>query len=173
MNAKMFYKSFRENFKIGKSEMVMDAYKDDRGLAFREWTDLMTKFLRKILSDMGFMPEKELRIAEGRLDHKWRKGDYAIFLEHENKSDVKAIMDHEVRNLLNSDGNLRVLIAYLGSEQKRSQLVDGVLLKLKREKRGRAFEFLLIIGRDEYMNSPDNWEAYVYRPTFECVPLKG
>ncbi len=26
MNAKMFYKSFRENFKIGKSKIVMDAY---------------------------------------------------------------------------------------------------------------------------------------------------
>lgn len=41
MNASIFYKTFRDNFNIEKSQLVRDAYQDDITLKPKEWTRFM------------------------------------------------------------------------------------------------------------------------------------
>ena len=80
-------------------------------------------------------------------------------------------MEKEVRNLLNSDGELRILITYESDENEREMMKEEILAKIREKKIGKNFEFLLIIGTDEYMNNYSAWEGYRFFPTFECNKL--
>lgn len=174
MTAEVFYETFRKYFSSEKSERVRKAYKNKkRTLKDKKWTELMNEVLRDMMSDNGFEREDEQKIGQGRLDEKWQKGGCSVFIEHENVSNVDKLMNEEVRNLLNSDGDLRVLFTYFYRREREKQktLIDGILKKLKNEKKGRNFEFLLVIGIG-LLETPNDWEAYLYRPTFEYVPIR-
>lgn len=171
MNAEEFYNLFRENFNKETSEAVYRAYKDDKELKPAEWTVLIADVLENLRLKNGYEKERELKIAGGKIDEKWQKDGEVIFIEHENSDTVDGIVHKEVRNLLNAEGDLRILITYFSSEEKRRLLKAMIKAKLNDEKRGKNFEFLLIIGTDRWMNDPDDWEAYAFKPSFEVKTL--
>ena len=112
----------------------------------------------------------ELKIAGGRIDEKWLMGREAIYIEHENSDSVDNIVQKEVKNLLNADSDLRVLITYFEKQEDRRLLKARIKEKLNNEKRGKDFEFLLIMGL-EPMEDPEDWEAYLFEPSFEVKAL--
>lgn len=171
MNAEEFYETFRKHFSREKNQKVREVYNETE-VSPTEWTNLMVSVLKIVASEKGFSREKEVPIASGRVDEKWKKGTISVFIEHENNGNVEDLMNKEVRNLFNSDGDLRILITYFDEKKAEEQdrLKSGILDKLINEKRGRNFEFLLVIGKNE-MLSPDDWKAFLYRPTFEYEPI--
>lgn len=172
MNARKFYNLFRENFSREKNPAINRLYGDEnKELTPREWTTLVAQVLENMRLKSGYEKETELKIAGGKIDGKWQKGRKVIFIEHENSDSVDNILRKEVKNLLNADGDLRILITYFSRAENRTELKARIKEKLKDEKRGKNFEFLLIMGTDRWMESPDAWEAYVFEPSFEVKTL--
>ncbi len=173
MNADRFYRLFKGNFKPTKNTNIKKAYsKYAKTLSMGQWTGLMGEFLFDMMDQKYFDRNdftSEIRIPGGRPDYKWEKKGYSIFIEHEN--DKKDVVRKEVKNLLNSDGDLRVLITYVEDPEEREDLVDEILDQLKNKKEGKNFEFLLIIGTDEQMVNYHTWEAHRFHPTFEVEAL--
>lgn len=175
MNAREFYKLFRENFSKEGNEAVNRAYEDKNKdekkiLNHRQWTVLIADVLENMRLKSGYEKETELKIAGGRIDEKWLMGREAIYIEHENSDSVDNIVQKEVKNLLNADSDLRVLITYFEKQEDRRLLKARIKEKLNDEKRGKDFEFLLIMGL-EPLEDPEDWEAYLFEPSFEVKAL--
>lgn len=174
VNARSFYKIFVSNFSPDHNESVREAYPpNSRDLNGGEWTFLMGRFLTDLMDKEGFGDEyrsKEVGILGKRVDFKWQKENFSVFIEIEN--DKSKVMCNEVKNLLNSDGDLRVLITYDKSEKSRADLKNHILGEIKQFKSGRNFEFLLIIGTDEYMTDYDLLEGYRFFPSFDVEKIK-
>ena len=173
MDGKKFYEAFRNEFNPRNNKEVEAVY-DKVQVSRMEWTNLVNKVLLEIMRKSKFDPsthtkEEPLRRGKSRglIDHKWQSEDKTIFLEHEN--DITNI-DSEIKNLLNSDGDLRILITYCSDPIERKKLRENLHRKLKENKSSRKFEFLLILGKDYDMKSYDNWEAFRYLLTFEEIP---
>lgn len=173
MDASEFYSTFLSTFTPEGSNLVKKAYAyDAQEFTAGQWTKLMEEFLSDMLIGKGFKRTdltKELGVGGGRIDYKWSKDGLSIFIEHENISD--RVVEREVRNLLNSDGELRIFITYKPDENERQMMTEEILQKIRETKVGKNFEFLLIIGTDEYMNTYDAWETYRFFPTFDIKKL--
>ena len=176
MNGQEFYKLFRYEFDPNHNTDVKDAYTSDKKLTRQQWTYLMDKVLKAVMTKAGFDPSihmQEVPVRKGkcigRVDHKWQKQNETVFIEDEN--DIHSNINSEIENLLNSDGDLRVLITYSSNSSRRETLRKSLYQQLKVNKSSRKFEFLLIIGRDNDMNFYNDWEAFHYIPSFEEVPL--
>ena len=176
MNGEEFYKKFRNEFDPNHNSNVKAVYAQDRELRPSEWTDLMSNVLLEVMRKAGFdssthLQEVPLRKGKNRglVDHKWQAQNQTVFIEHENN--IRPSVESEIRNLLNSDGDLRILITYSTDSSKRDSLRESLYKQLKESKSSRKFEFLLIIGTDSSMKSYKSWEAFHYRPSFEEIPL--
>ena len=174
MDGEEFYELFEVEFNPKNNHDVKEAFDKDK-VEPAEWTDLMRKVLVKIMQNAGFDPttyEKEVSLirgnGRGRVDHKWQGQNETVFIEHENNI---TNIHSEIKNLLNSDGDLKVLITYSSDSSKRDELRKKLLQQLKEHKTNRKFEFLLIMGKDDDMNAYNDWEAFQYRPSFEEAPV--
>lgn len=174
MDGQDFYKRFRFEFNPENNHDVKDVYDKDK-VKPAEWTDLMSSVLTKIMLNAGFdtsAHKKEVSLlrgnGRGRVDHKWQGQNETVFLELENNI---TNIHSEIGNLLNSDGDLKVLITYSSNSSKRDELRKELLQQLKEHRTNRKFEFLLIMGKDDDMKAYNDWEAFHYRPSFEEVRL--
>jgi hypothetical protein len=176
MNGQEFYKLLREVYGSELHNFLKENnLNPDEELEDTQWTDLMIRVLEKVrtkarFDSVDFM--KEVSVirgkGKGKIDYKWQTSDETIFIEHENSPYSSPLP--EIMNLLNSDGDLRILIVYTKIRPNSDSIKETVLQQLKKNISNRKFEFLLLIGRG-YVNSPDNWEAVSYRLAFEPFPL--
>lgn len=176
MDGEEFYRLFRKHFSPSGNEEVKKLYLTDIDVSGGEWTKLVEKVIFNVMSVAGFGPDSyssEVGVIRGRsrglVDHKWEKSNEMVYLEHENS--MKPNIQTEVRNLLNSDGDLRILITYSSNANERAGLKENILNQLKRTKSSRKFEFLLIMGRDFNMRKYDDWEAYSFKPSYDVYSL--
>ena len=79
----------------------------NKELTNTQWTDLMTKVLKKVRTKARFDSfdyKKEVSVirgeGKGKIDYKWQTSDETIFIEHEN--DPYSSPLPEITNLLNS-----------------------------------------------------------------------
>ena len=174
MDGEEFYKGLRYEFDPGHNRDVKEAYIPVK-IGVGEWTEFMNKVLTEVMRKEGFVPSTHIEEVpvirgncRGRVDHKWQKKNEIVLVEHENNI-LK--VDFEIDNLLNSDGDLKVLITYSSDSSKRDELRKKLLQQLKEHRTNRKFEFLLIMGKDDDMNAYNDWEAFQYRPSFEEAPV--
>lgn len=179
MNGEEFYNSLKEVY-----EPVLNAFRKEKKIGKEQllnnsqWTELMAKVLDRIRTKAGFDSAdseimKEISIirgkGKGRIDHKWQNSKETVFIEHENNPYTS--LKPEITNLLNADGDLRVLIIYTKIKKPDTKRIQNdVLDELNKNVSNRKFEFLLLIGK-EYVGSKDDWEAVSYRLVFEPFPL--
>ena len=176
MDGQEFFKLLKELYDPELHSYLKDNHIDpNHELGSSQWTELMGKVLEKIRVEADFDSgecKKEVSVltekGRGRIDHKWERSDQTVFIENENKpySDPQP----EIKNLLNSDGDLRILIVYSKISSDNESIKENVLQQLRKNISNRKFEFLLVIGKG-YVNSSDDWEAVSYRLAFESFPL--
>lgn len=165
MKSQDFYALFRKHFNPKNNKKVAWAYPGNgKVISITEFTGVIDDVIFRMSKEAGYVHNQESKINDGRVDHHWQKGKDNVFIEHEN--DFGSVKK-EVRNLLNSDGSLRVLITEETNKVKRDKLREYILEELRAKKSGRNFEFLLILGTETDMDDYDAWEAYTYRPSFE------